>query len=336
MSATLRPLRAIRSSEWGGPEVLELVGTAPCRSPATARSSSGSRARAELRRHPPATEHLPRGARLPLVARGRGGGRRRGGRRRRRRARRRPRRQRRLRGVRAAPAALTFPIPDGVDDGTALAILLQGLTAWHLYRTSRGADRGRDGGRARRRRRRRVARGAARQAIGAGRVIATASSEEKRALALELGADAAVDASPRGHEGALIEANLGERVDAVLEMAGGEVFDQCFQALAPFGRLVAYGIAAASQRGPTACSCAGPARSSGSGSCTASQRPAEMVDEALKDLFGRAARGELRVVGRGLPPRGGGRAHDRPAGAQDDGQGPARSDRLSPAPSQLG
>src|SRR3954464_8604416 len=35
-----------------------------------------------------------------------------------------------------APQALTFPIPDGVDDGTALALLIQGLTAWHLYRTS--------------------------------------------------------------------------------------------------------------------------------------------------------------------------------------------------------
>src|SRR3954462_4990344 len=35
-----------------------------------------------------------------------------------------------------APEALTFPIPDGVDDGTALALLIQGLTAWHLYRTA--------------------------------------------------------------------------------------------------------------------------------------------------------------------------------------------------------
>ena len=35
-----------------------------------------------------------------------------------------------------APAALTFPIPEGVDDGTALALLLQGLTAYHLFRTS--------------------------------------------------------------------------------------------------------------------------------------------------------------------------------------------------------
>ena len=35
-----------------------------------------------------------------------------------------------------APAALTFAIPDGVGDETALALVLQGLTAWHLYRTS--------------------------------------------------------------------------------------------------------------------------------------------------------------------------------------------------------
>ena len=34
--------------------------------------------------------------------------------------------------------------------------------------------------------------------LGAGRVIATASSEEKRALALELGADVAVDPAAEG------------------------------------------------------------------------------------------------------------------------------------------
>src|SRR5918999_3949903 len=35
-----------------------------------------------------------------------------------------------------APEASVFPIPDGVDDGEALALVIQGLTAWHLYRTS--------------------------------------------------------------------------------------------------------------------------------------------------------------------------------------------------------
>src|SRR3954471_13753869 len=89
----------------------------------------------------------------------------------------------------AAPEALTVPLPDDVDDGTALALLVQGLTAWHLYRTS---ARIRDGETAV------VHAGAGGvgslavqlgRPLGAGRVIATASSEEKRQLALELGAD---------------------------------------------------------------------------------------------------------------------------------------------------
>src|SRR5688500_3306632 len=28
--------------------------------------------------------------------------------------------------------ALMFPLPDGVEDGQALALMIQGLTAWHL------------------------------------------------------------------------------------------------------------------------------------------------------------------------------------------------------------
>src|SRR4051812_39917484 len=35
----------------------------------------------------------------------------------------------------AADAERTVPVPDGVDDDVALALLIQGLTAWHLYRT---------------------------------------------------------------------------------------------------------------------------------------------------------------------------------------------------------
>jgi NADPH:quinone reductase-like Zn-dependent oxidoreductase len=35
-----------------------------------------------------------------------------------------------------AHPATSFPVPDGVDDAQALALLVQGLTAWHLLRTS--------------------------------------------------------------------------------------------------------------------------------------------------------------------------------------------------------
>ena len=35
-----------------------------------------------------------------------------------------------------AHEAAVFPIPDGLDEEAALALLIQGLTAWHLYKTS--------------------------------------------------------------------------------------------------------------------------------------------------------------------------------------------------------
>jgi NADPH2:quinone reductase len=203
-----------------------------------------------------------------------------------------------------APAALTFPIPDGVDDGAALALLIQGLTAWHLYRTSAKVAQGESV----------VVHAAAGgvgslavqlgKPMGAGRMIATASTEEKRALALELGADVAIDASPEGMKERLEEANDGAKVDVVFEMAGGEVFEASLAALAPFGRLVTYGIAS---RQPNEVSSGALMRRSravvGFWLMHCIGRP-EMVDEALADLFTRVKRGELRVHVAGTYPLG--------------------------------
>jgi NADPH2:quinone reductase len=197
----------------------------------------------------------------------------------------------------AAPAATTFPIPDDVSDATALALLLQGLTAWHLYRTCARIAPGESV----------VVHAAAGgvgslavqlgRPFGAGRVIATASSEEKRALALELGADAAVDVGTEDLKAALIEANLGERVDVVLEMAGGRVFEASLDALAPFGRLVTYGIASREQNTVATGALMRKSRSVvGFWLMHCLQRPAELVDAPLQELFDRAAAGEIRVV----------------------------------------
>jgi NADPH:quinone reductase len=197
----------------------------------------------------------------------------------------------------AAPAATTFPIPDGVDDAVALALLLQGLTAWHLYRTSAKLAEGESV----------VVHAAAGgvgslavqlgRPFGAGRVIATASSEAKRELALELGADAAVDVGAEELAEALVEANGGKRVDVVLEMAGGRVFDQSLKALAPFGRLVTYGIAS---REPNRVSSGSLMRRSqavvGFWLMHCLREPEAMVAGPLRDLFERAASGSLRIV----------------------------------------
>jgi NADPH:quinone reductase len=195
-----------------------------------------------------------------------------------------------------APAALTFPITGGVDDGTALALLIQGLTAWHLYRTCARVEPGESvvivaaaGG---------VGSLAVQlgKPMGAGRVIATASTQAKRELTLELGADAAVDADPEGLKERLVEANLGRQVDVVFEMAGGPVFDACLAALAPFGRLVTYGSASGQGNELHTRKLMGRSRAVvGFWLMHCLGRPA-MVDEALADLYDRVARGELRAV----------------------------------------
>jgi NADPH:quinone reductase len=143
----------------------------------------------------------------------------------------------------AVPEAALVPVPDGVSDDQAAAILLQGLTARTMLRVSGRLEPGES-----------VVVGAAAggtgtltvqlaKRMGAGRVIALASSEEKRELALRLGADAAVDNRSETLKEDILEANGGERVDVVFEMAGGAIFDACLSALAPFGRLVTFGIA---------------------------------------------------------------------------------------------
>jgi NADPH2:quinone reductase len=193
-----------------------------------------------------------------------------------------------------AHEATVFPIPDGLDDGAALALLIQGLTAWHLFRTSAKLAAGESvvvvsgaGG---------VGSLALQLAkpFGAGRVIATASTEEKRALCLSLGADAAVDPAGEDLRGALLEANDGKQVDVVLEMSGGPVFSACFESLAPFGRIVAYGIAGREQNTVETGRLMRKSRAVIGFWLMHCLGRREMMEEPLEDLFSRAARGELR------------------------------------------
>ena len=220
-----------------------------------------------------------------------------------------------------APVASVFPVPDGVDDGTALALVLQGLTAWHLFAT---VSRIRDGESV-------VIHAAGggvgslavqlAKSFGAGRVIATASSEEKRNLALELGADTAVDPNAEDLTAALREANGGARVDVVLEMAGGRVFDQSLDALAPFGRLVTYGIASREANEVSSGTLMRRSQAvAGFWLAHCFGRP-EMTGPPLDDLFGRAARGELRaVVGGTYPMSEARRAHEDIQGRRTSGK----------------
>src|SRR5919107_491408 len=189
-----------------------------------------------------------------------------------------------------------FAIPDGLDDGAALALLIQGLTAWHLYRTSAKLAPGESVV---------VVSGAGgggslalqlAKPFGAGRVIATASSEEKRELCLSLGADAAVDPAEEDLKAAFLSANDGNQVDVVLEMAGGRTFSAGFEALAPFGRIVAYGIAGREQNTVATGRMMRKSRAVIGFWLMHCLGRRDMMEEPLSDLFDRAARGELAPV----------------------------------------
>jgi len=209
-----------------------------------------------------------------------------------------------------APRELVYPIPDELDEGAALALIIQGLTAWHLYRTAGHVAAGESV----------VVHSAAGgvgslavqlgRAFGAGRVIATASSSEKRALALELGADVAIDADADGLTERLLQANDSQPVDVVFDMAGGAVFDASYQALAPFGRIVVCGIASQEPNELRTGSLLRHSRSVvGFYLFHTLERPG-MFTDALADLFARAARGELRtVIGATYPLAKGAQAH---------------------------
>jgi NADPH2:quinone reductase len=207
----------------------------------------------------------------------------------------------------SAPYEHTFAIPDELDDGTALALLVQGTTAWHMYRTAGCVAEGESV----------VVHSAAGgvgslavqlgHPLGAGRVIAVASSAAKRDLALELGADVAIDSDTEGLTERLIEANGGREVDVVFDMAGGETFERSYRALAHFGRIVVCGIAS---RQPNHISSGSLLRHSRSlvgfylfhclptrapeGTPARVERPG-MFSEALNDLFARVSRGELEA-----------------------------------------
>lgn len=202
-----------------------------------------------------------------------------------------------------ANQAVTFDIPDSVSDGAAASLVLQGLTAWHLLKTSAQIREGESvvvhaaaGG---------VGSIAVQLAkrFGAGTVIGTASSQDKRDLAIELGADIAIDSRAEDMNAAIREA-AGGKVDVVIDMTGGATTDGSLAALAPFGRLAFYGMASRENPSPVHLG-ALMAKSQGVIGfwlAHAMMDPMRLVRPAMEELVGLVAAGELHPVEGGSYP----------------------------------
>ncbi len=141
-----------------------------------------------------------------------------------------------------APAHHVTPIPDGFDWVQAAAIPVQAVTADHVLFLAGRLQPGET-----------VVVHAAAGGMGVmlvqmaklagARVIGTASTEEKRALARSLGADVVIDYTKPDWPQEVREATGGRGADVICEMVGGEVFSQSLGCLAPLGRLVVFGVA---------------------------------------------------------------------------------------------
>ena len=195
-----------------------------------------------------------------------------------------------------AHTAAMIPIPDGVSDEQALCMMVQGSTAWHILKTVGHFKPGET-----------VVVHAAAGGVGTiaiqlakmwgAKVIAVTSSESKRALATSLGADAVVEADLENLGDAIKAANSGKPVNLILEMVGGKTFDESLNILAPFGRLITYGMA--SRVAPTMIQ---PASLMGGSKtitgfwlahCFGSK---ELMNDVIEELFALVKNGKLKPV----------------------------------------
>ncbi|WP_226641748.1 quinone oxidoreductase family protein [Mesobacillus subterraneus] len=140
-----------------------------------------------------------------------------------------------------------IPLQEKMEFEQAVALPLQGLSAYHILKTMGRLEAGETvlvhaaaGG---------VGTLAVQLAklSGASKVIATASTEDKLALAADMGADVLINYTEQGWEEKVLEATGGKGVDVALEMAGGEIFNKTLKCLGTFGRLVIYGVASGEQ-----------------------------------------------------------------------------------------
>jgi NADPH2:quinone reductase len=201
----------------------------------------------------------------------------------------------------AVPEAFLVPVPEEVNDEQAAGILLQGTTAHALLHECAHVREGETvvveaaaGG---------TGSLAVQLAKRAGaKVIALASSDEKRALAERLGADATADSRADDLKEAIVAANGGEKVDVVLHMSGTG-FEPELGALGPLGRIVVFGNAA---RHPNQVETNYLLRSSksvlGFWLVPLIVHRRDYVASAIRELLGAVAAGELEVVIGGVFP----------------------------------
>jgi NADPH:quinone reductase len=218
----------------------------------------------------------------------------------------------------AVPAAACVAIPDELSWEQAAALPVAGLTAYHALVTVARAEPGEvvliHG----------AAGGVGTAAVGIARclglrVVATASTAEKRARVRELGAEVAVGYD--GFEKAVRELTGGRGPDAVVETIGGDVLRRSLRLLPPLGRLVVVGMVSRQAPAVDVVQLLFRSQAVLGFHLRSLLERRDLIADSMARLLGWIAAGELGVeVGRVLPLDEVRRAHELLAGRRVQGK----------------
>ena len=199
------------------------------------------------------------------------------------------------------PAAQVMPVPPHFSDEEAAAFPVTYLTAMGMLRLNGNAQAGETvlihaaaGG---------VGTAATQLAKALGlRVIGTASTEEKLALARQQGADVGINYKTGDWTVPVMEATANRGVDIVLESVGGDSLGRDIQVIAPFGRIIVFGSAGGpSPDPPTGALIKNSAGVSAFWMATLMKEP-RRLGAVLQELLALVAKANLRpVIGRVYP-----------------------------------
>ena len=201
-----------------------------------------------------------------------------------------------------ADARSVIPLREEQDLKEAVSLPLQGLSAYHILKTMGSLKKGETvlvhaaaGG---------VGTIAVQLAklMGAGKVIATASTEEKLELARSLGADVCINYTKEGWYKEVLKETSGRGVNVALEMAGGDVFNDTLKCLATFGRLVIYGVASGEQAVMYPSSLMARNQSVIGFFLPQIMRKPDLLLPSIRELFLLLEKGQLKVMGGEIYP----------------------------------
>jgi NADPH:quinone reductase len=142
--------------------------------------------------------------------------------------------------ARVMPADRLVPIPDGISDQQAAAMMLKGMTAWYLIRRTYPVKRGDT-----------ILIHAAAGGVGlivcqwakylGATVIGTVGDEEKAALAKANGCDHPINYRKDDFVAKVGEITSGKKLPVVYDSVGKDTFSKSLDCLAPLGLLALFG-----------------------------------------------------------------------------------------------